>query len=208
MAERFATSRLVAKSQTNVNAGHVSEGPDHAGLGVRIVAYFIDSLVLVGFTSLFVAAAGVNVYLRSESGRENPSDAAIWDSVAILMATVPAWLLLNLLLDLRRGQSIGQYMLGLRVARGDGGEPGTARHLLHWLALHPLLFHPLLAGFWLLFAYVSISLSGSELLFVGSVTVALLCLLAPLACFFFALRDSQRRGLHDWIAGTKVVSIE
>ena len=208
MTERFVASRFVAKSRTDVDVGYAQPQSDHAGLGIRSVAYLVDSLVLFGFAAVFFAVGGLNVYLRTDAGRADASDGAIWAFVVIAMATVPSWLFFNLVLDLCRGQSIGQYVLGLRVTRDDGRPAGVGRHCLHWLALHPLLFHPLLAVFWLLLGYVSVSLLESEAVVIASLSLAILCLLAPLAALFFALGDSQRRGLHDWIAGTKVVRIE
>ena len=204
MAERLAVSRLSVQRKANF----APQAQEHANLGARVFAYAVDSLVLFAFTMLFVSAAFLNVFFRSDSGRTNPSDAVLWDSVAILMATVPAWLLFNLLLTLRRGQSVGQYIVGLRLVRERGSSPGLLRILVYWLALHPLLFHPLLAAFWIILGLVSVSLAESQVAFIGSVAVALLCLIAPLAGFLFALGDSERRGIHDWIAGTKLVRIE
>lgn len=204
MAERLAVSRLASAPAEASFAGD----EDRAGVGTRLLAYVLDSIVLFAFTMLFAAAAFLNIFLRSDSGREDPSDAAIWASVAILMATVPAWLLLNLLLSVRRKQTIGQYVLGLGVFNENGRPAGAPRLIVYWLGLHPLLFHPLLAGFWFLLAYASVSLSQSELAFVGSLAVGLVCLVAPLANFVFLLIDPQRRAIHDRLAGLKVVSLD
>jgi uncharacterized RDD family membrane protein YckC len=194
--------------RVQARAGHAPEAPEHASLSSRGFAYLLDSLVLFAFTMVFVSGSFINIFFRSDNGRENPSDAAITDSVIILFATIPLWFLLNLVMGLKRGQSIGQYVVGLRLTRETGGSPGFFRLVLYWLALHPLLYHPLLAGFWFIFAFVSISLSESEVVFIGALALGFLSLVAPLASFVFALGDAQRRGLHDWIAGTKVVRIE
>lgn len=183
------------------------EGSDHAGFGSRLFSYFIDSLVLFIFTVGFAIVSFLNIFLQSDSGNENPSDATIWASVIILMLTAPAWLLLNLYLGLRRGQTVGQYVTGLGVAKDDGSLPGLARLVVYWLALHPVFFHPLLAWLWLLFAYVSISLSASLPVLIASGAMSALCLLGPLANLFFALADPERRGIHDRVAGLKVVRI-
>jgi uncharacterized RDD family membrane protein YckC len=203
MAERLGTARLAAQA----SARRPADDADHAGLGPRSLAYLLDSLILFAFTMLFALAAFLNIFLRSDSGRENPSDAEIWASVLILMLTVPCWFLLNVVLSAKRGQSLGQYVIGLQVVREEGRDAGFLRLLAYLLALHPLLFHPLLAGFWLLFAYVSISLSESTIVFLAALAMALLCLLGPLANLLVALSDPQRRGLHDRIAGTKVVRV-
>jgi uncharacterized RDD family membrane protein YckC len=164
--------------------------------------------VLFAFGLLFIVAAGLNIWVRSDFGREDPSDAAFWNSAMIFIAAVPAWMLLNLYFEARRGQSLGKYVLGLQVVGQDGRPAAMPRHLLRWLALHPLLFHPLSAGFFGLFTLASISFSSSDALYFFGLAATLLCFLAPLAGFAFALGDPQRRGLHDWIAGTKVVRLE
>lgn len=180
---------------------------DRASLGSRAFAYLLDSAVLFAFTMLFALASFLNIFLRSDSGRQDPSDAAIWHSVLILVLTVPAWLYVNLMLSRRRGQTIGQYVAGLRMVRDNGQPAGGLRLLCYWLLLHPVLFHPLLAVFWLLLAYTSLSLSESRLVVLLAVSIAILCLLSPFANFFFALSDPQRRTLHDRLAGMKLVRL-
>jgi uncharacterized RDD family membrane protein YckC len=207
MAQRFAAARVGANSRIDAKTTHPEELSDHASLGARMIAYLIDSVVLAGLALLFFAAAGLNIYLRSDAGRESVSDAAITDSFVILMATVPAWFALNFGLAVRRGQSLGKYVIGLQAVRVDGRPAGPLRHLVHWLALHPLLFHPLIGMFFGAFAIYSVSFAESLLLLYGGLTIALLCLLAPAAGLFFALGDAQRRGLHDWIAAMKAVRI-
>jgi uncharacterized RDD family membrane protein YckC len=204
MAERLAASRFV----TQTRAASTSDEPEHAGLSTRCLAYLIDSLVLFGFGWLFIGAALINLFVGSNSGLEDPSDAAIRNFVLILLAMVPSWLAFNLLLAKQRQQSVGQYILGLRVVSDDGAPLTLRRVLLRLLALHPLIFHPLLAAFWFFFGLVSVSLAGSQVLYLACVAVTLLCLAAPLVSFAYALGDPQRRGIHDWVSGTKVVRIE
>lgn len=205
MAGRLAARRLAATTQEDVTEDGVDR---HAGLGSRAFAFVLDSVVLFAFALLFATVSFLNIYIATHSGRDNPSDQTITVSVAILMASVPAWLLLNLVLSLKRGQSVGQYVAGLQVVKEDGASPGLLRTLLYWLALHPLLFHPLLAFFWVLLAYVALSLSENTALVIGSLAVGLICFFAPPIAFFTALRDRGRRALHDRIAGVVVVRLE
>ena len=86
-------------------------------------------------------------------------------------------------------------------------HPG-ATSLLYLLAFHPLLFHPIIAGFWGLFGYVGFTLADSRPAFILGVALALLCFLAPIVSLLFALTDSNRRGLHDRIAGVRLVRVE
>jgi uncharacterized RDD family membrane protein YckC len=204
MAERVAASRLATSRRS-------PSTPDlalRAGLGVRAFSFLLDSLVLFAFTMLFATAAFLDIFFRSDSGKSNPSDAAIWTGVAILVAAVPCWLVFNLILGARRGQTVGQYVLGLRVVREDGRTPGIVRLLIYWLALHPVLFHPLLTLFWGLLAYVSLSLSGSPTLVLGGLFVALLCLAGPIVALITISGDGGRRGLHDRVAGVVVTKLE
>lgn len=203
MAERLAVPRRAGDSRARAAPGSAP-----AGLGVRILAYAVDSVVLFAFASAVSAVAFLNILLHSDAGRVTASDRAIWSSAVVLLATVPAWGLLNLLLTARRGQTVGQYMFGLRLQREEGGEPGLARLLLYWLALHPLLYHPMLAGFWVLLAYVSIALSHAMAVAVACTAIGLLSLLAPLASLVMAAGDPERRGIHDRIAGMTVTRVE
>jgi len=208
MAEPLAASRLVTNPNAAAGASHVPQVSDHAGIGPRIIAYLIDSVVLSAFFLVFIAISAVNIYVSSDSGNSDPSDGETWNSVLIALLAVPAWFVVGVLFDLKRGQSLGKYMVGLRVVRSDGRPAGFSRHLTHWLALHPLLFHPVIAGFWALFTWASISFTESTAIYLAGLAATLLCFLAPIVNFVFALGDPLRRGVHDLIAGTKVVRIE
>jgi len=156
---------------------------------------------------LFAAAAFLNIFIGTDYGEGDLSDATAWTGVAILMATIPAWLALNLLLGIARGQTVGQYVLGLRAVGEDGQEPSGMRLIGYWLALHPLLYPPAFTILWLLFAYTALGLSESTVAVVASLALALLCLLAPLGGLVFALADRQRRAIHDRLAGMQVVRV-
>lgn len=200
MADRMAATTTRAREDQ-------ASSYSRSNLGSRLFAYFIDSLLLFGFSSIFWLAAFLNIFLRSDSGKETPSDSAIWNSVLIIMMIAPAWLLVNLFFAMRRAQTGGQYVAGLGIVTEKEAVPGAGRLLLYWLALHPLLYHPLLAGFWGLFTYTTLSLSESNVLFFFGGTLTLLCLLAPLANLFFAVVDPAHRTIHDRLAGMKVVRV-
>jgi uncharacterized RDD family membrane protein YckC len=180
---------------------------DRAGLGVRVLAYLLDSLVLFVFSMVFVIIAGLNIFIRSDYGDAQPSDEAFMTFALILVATIPAWFIVSLLIWRRRGQSVGQYVLGLQTAREDGGRAGTLRLLMHLLALHPLIFHPVFGAFWTFFAYYSWAATESKSLVVGAVALTLLCGIAPVVAFVSAAADPGRRALHDRIAGTRVLRL-
>jgi uncharacterized RDD family membrane protein YckC len=128
--------------------------------------------------------------------------------VYISLLAIPAWLVLTLLLLHRRGQSIGQYVMGLAVAREDGTLPGLATLIAYVMALHPLIFHPILAGFWAILAGVALSLTESDVLVFGSLAIAMLSCIAPVIALITGAAGRGRRALHDRIAGTVVVPLE
>ena len=203
MAERLAASGFASEASTSY-----ASGEDHAGIGVRLLAYALDSAVLIGFAGIFATLAFLSILLGTDAGYDSPSDGAIWIAEALLIGTIPAWLALNVWIGARWGQTIGQYVVGLRVVSEDGSDPPPRRWLFYWLALHPLLYHPIFAGFWALFAYLAVTIASSELLFLFSGAMTLLCLVAPLFGLGFALIDPQRRAIHDRLAGTKVVRLD
>jgi uncharacterized RDD family membrane protein YckC len=189
-------------AETFVDEAEVASEP--AGLGARLMAYALDSVFLFAFTMIFATVAFLNIYLGSDNGADNASDKTIWESVYLLLLTVPGWYLFNLALTAKRGHTVGQFVMGLRLASADGAPPTVKRLAAYWLALHPLLFHPMLAGFWLLFAWVAISISENDLLLILGIALAFLCILAPLASLAFAAFDRQHRGVHDRLAGVRV----
>jgi uncharacterized RDD family membrane protein YckC len=207
MAERLAATALPRKGR-RAAAGTRVEGSEEGVLGARIFAYIIDSIVLAILSVAFVAAGALYMLAQSDWGERDAPDSAQWGFVYASLATVPAWALLNLALMARRGQSIGQYVAGLQVAREDGRDAGLVHLIPYLLALHPLVFHPLLAAFWALLAFVALSLTSSNVLVLGSLAIALLCVAAPLLALVTAASDGGRRALHDRVASTKVVRLE
>jgi uncharacterized RDD family membrane protein YckC len=198
MAERLAASAISART----SASSPDEG--RAALGPRLFAYLLDSLVLFVFTTIFVSLASLAIIASSDFGEQNPSDRAFSIFAVVLLATMPCWLILNVLLIHKRGQTPGQYVIGLRLEMEDGSQPTSGRLLLYWLALHPLLFHPLLAGFWLFIAFFSLGNNGIVVL---SLAMAVLSIVSPVASLLFALVDPEHRALHDRLAGLRVIHL-
>jgi uncharacterized RDD family membrane protein YckC len=204
MAERLAAPGIALSS----GAGVVyAEADGRDAFGSRVLAYLVDTAVLFGFATLFTVLAGLVILVGTGSGRNTISDTQEWAFSAILLATWPAWLLFNLALCARRGQTVGQYVIGLRIVDEAGDAPGYRRVLGYLLSLHPLIFHPMLSGPWLLVGFLGVALAENEVILVLALAVALLCLVGPLANFVFALFDPQRRALHDRLAGLRVVRL-
>jgi uncharacterized RDD family membrane protein YckC len=180
----------------------------HAAASARVLAYLIDSVVLFCFSMIFAVAAGLVLFLDSDQGRDQITDAEAWAFTAISAATILAWLVAGVVMHLKLGQTVGQYVIGLRVQNEDGTAPQARRLLVYWLALHPLLYHPLFCGIWFLVAYVGISLAESDALFVLGTAMGLLSLVAPLAGLVYMLSDPQRRTIHDRLAGVRVQRLQ
>jgi uncharacterized RDD family membrane protein YckC len=180
----------------------------HAAASARVLAYLIDSVVLFCFSMIFAVAAGLVLFLDSDQGRDQITDAEAWAFTAISAATILAWLVAGVVMHLKLGQTVGQYVIGLRVQNEDGTAPQARRLLVYWLALHPLLYHPLFCGIWFLVAYVGISLAESDVLFVLGTAMGLLSLVAPLAGLVYMLSDPQRRTIHDRLAGVRVQRLQ
>lgn len=201
MAERSAASRLAASGR-----GRADETAQTAGLGPRLLAYLLDSVICFGFTMVFATIGGLVIFVSSGGGDRNPSDAAFSALVIVVLATVPAWLLFVAGMYLRRGQSPGQYVTGIEITRDDGGVVSSAQVIAYCLVLHPLVYHPILAGVWAYASYQSV-MHSSLILLLGGITMTVLCIAAPLVSLLFVLTDGRRRGIHDRIAGVRVVKV-
>jgi uncharacterized RDD family membrane protein YckC len=171
----------------------------------RVVAFLIDSVILLTFILVFMAIAGFQLLVTSDFGEMDPPDSSFWAVLAITLAVVPLWALFNVGLYLWRGQSVGQYVAGIRVVHANGSGPSLGKALVRLLVLNPLLFHPFLAVLWALVAAIATSVTVSEVVLVATVTMVLLSLISPFLALFLALFDKERRTLHDRVAGTLVV---
>ena len=195
-------SRLAAVAEDSTG-----DAAETAGLGPRLLAYLLDSVVLFGFTMVFATIAGSIIFISSSFGEENPSDGAFLALVVVLLATMPAWLLFTLALFWWRGQSVGQYLMGLEITRDDSGVPSNGQLAAYSVLLHPIVFHPIMAVLWLYEVYQSVVVAASSILLVAGLVMGVLCVLAPLASLLFAAADRRRRGLHDRLAGMRVVKV-
>lgn len=177
----------------------------HATLSARVAAYFIDSIALLIVVLVFVVVAGA-VLLFSREGNEDPPDAA-WNAFMAILVGGPMifWSLLNLALLNWRAQTLGMFVANIKTASSDTPPLTAKQTAIRWFALHPLLYHPLLSVFWLLFAAYATAATLSRGVLALTLTFAFLGLLAPLAGFAAMALDKERRGLHDRLSGTRVV---
>ncbi len=201
MAERSVAGRLAAVGRDNAD-----DAAETAGLGPRLAAYLLDSVVLSVFALIFAIAAGAIIFFSSDGGESNPSDDAFSALVVVILLTVPAWFLFTTALFWKRGQSIGQYLMGIEITRDDGKVPGNAQIAAYVFCLHPLLFHPIMAVLWAYAAYQSLIHSSLVLLIVG-IAMAFISIIGPLATLAFVMTDRRRRGIHDRLAGMRVIKV-
>ncbi|MGQ9572738.1 MAG: RDD family protein [Dehalococcoidia bacterium] len=175
----------------------------YASFETRLVAFVLDLVVLFSVFLLFIAAAGLQLLLRSDFGDVDPPDAAYDLAAIILMAYLiflPAYFLL---LWAWRGQTVGQMAMAIKVMRRDGRPIGLARAAIRMGGLNflPPVF------FLSLFSLPSAGTSEDALValilvlgLVGLVLIAVQVLGFPSVLF-----DRQRRALHDRLADTIVV---
>src|ERR1700674_4951568 len=76
-----------------------------ARLGVRLSAYVIDSVVLLGFIMGFFALAGLVLWISSDLGKKDPPDSAYYGFMGIFIGgTIIGWSAFNLALLFWRSQ--------------------------------------------------------------------------------------------------------
>jgi uncharacterized RDD family membrane protein YckC len=176
-----------------------------ARLEARLVAFMFDTIILLAFLAIFAIVAMFQLLARSSFGDADPPDSAYYAALGIIAAVVPFWLVFNLWLQSWRGQTVGKYIVGIRIARDDGGQPGVVRTFARLLLLDPVLFHPLLAIPWALLVVYGTMLTSNTMVLVATLTVLLLSVIAAPVALAAILSDGRRRALHDRIAGTLVV---
>ena len=176
-----------------------------ARLEARLVAFIFDTIILLAFLAIFAIVAMLQLLARSSFGDADPPDSAYYAALGIIASVVPFWLVFNVWLQSWRGQTVGKYIVGIRIARDDGGRPGVVRTFARLLLLDPVLFHPLLAVPWALLVVYGTMLTSNTLVLVGTLTVLLLSVIAAPVALAAILSDGRRRALHDRIVGTLVV---
>ena len=180
-----------------------------ATFGARIAAYLIDSIVLLVVLLIFFVIGGAVLLFTSDLGKEDPPDAAFSAFIAILIGgPILFWSLLNLGLTRWRAQTAGMYVVGIIALSDDGDVRAPRRVLARWFGMHPTLYHPLFVPLWSLLAAYATSLTLSRSVLIVTLTLALLCLVVPIAGLAAMALDSEHRGIHDRIARTRVVPVD
>ena len=192
--------------RTSMAAPPAAPGRPFARLNARISAYLVDSVVLLALILVFFVLAGAVLLLSA--GESDPSDTALVTTIVIFSGgSLITWTALNLGLMRWRGQTAGKYVVGIRIVSEEGSPPGLGRLAIRWFGLHPLLFHPLLLLPWTMLTLLSVDFAfrGGIILVLG---LAALAVLSPIVNAASLLLDSERRALHDRLAGTVAVHME
>lgn len=103
-----------------------------AGLGVRVVAFVLDAIVLFSFLMLFTALALLQLFLRTDTGARD-SDAAVWTATYMVLGWLAFVPLYYVALWAWRGQTLGQMAVRVKVVRADGGNVGLGRALVRFV---------------------------------------------------------------------------
>lgn len=184
-------------------AAAAAAGIRSINLWPRIMAYLVDSVILLAVWLVFLIIAGGQLLAW---GTE-PPDSAYYAFFAILMGALLGWSALNIALLGWRGQSAGQYVAGQQVVAEDGLPASLPALLVRWFALNPLLFHPVLSLSWFVFGAIVFTLTLNLVALVVAASMFILCLVAGPLALVSALLSRRRRALHDMVSGTVVVPL-
>jgi uncharacterized RDD family membrane protein YckC len=174
----------------------------------RVSAYLIDSIALIVVLLICFAIAGGYLLAADEQSNGDLPNSAYYTFTGILLGgTIAVWTLVNLFLLQRRGQTLGMYILAIRVASDDGVAPTFRQLAQRWFGLHPLLFHPLLLLPWLVLLFVLASINANVVILGIALGFVLLCVVAPVVALATILIDPQHRALHDRLSHTVVLEL-
>ncbi len=170
-----------------------------ADVGLRMIAAFIDCVLLIGLI-LFLVVGAIFVAGAIPDARE----------LGVLLIVFTAPVLYNAI-ELIWGETLGKKLVDLRVTNRDGSPARFQRRLIRWFCRHGwscLLF----LGFWIWIGAESTGLTRASgrgsavetcLDMLRSAT-AVVFLIEVLGSFLAGL--PRLRALHDLIAGTNVFS--
>lgn len=98
---------------------------------------------------------------------------------------------------LNNGQTLGKKILKLRVVSKDEKKVGIGRMFVRSLFIYGILSS--------LYLTIFVNLFNANMFNIGSVIISYIETFFIVICFFMVLYKKDKRGLHDIIAGTKVI---
>jgi len=93
-----------------------------ASISDRLLALFIDYLIILAYLYVILQIIGLEVF-------DN-----LGESIGVLSIVLLPVMFYHLILELiLNGQSLGKKLLGIKVVKAEGGAPNMAAFLLRWL---------------------------------------------------------------------------
>ncbi len=175
---------------------YASGGTALAGLGRRLAAYFLDSVVvgLVIFYLVYLSA----MVLFAVTDLAAPTSNSTTFLVIVRGIRVAAIYAYFAILEGWTGCGPGKYLTGLRVVDRQGRPPGLWRSCLRAL-IFPAV-HVAIADALYLYFGSTMDLVGVELLSLAALSLSLL--------FFATIREKNGyAGIHELLSGTRTVQI-
>jgi uncharacterized RDD family membrane protein YckC len=170
----------------------------YASFEARVVAGILDAVVLFLITAMLTAFASLIVLISSDFERVAPSDTAITLFWVCIVSIAPAALLYLFVSLVWKGQTIGKSVMHIMIIRNDGRPLGVLGSLGRIIGL---LVYPVFLGAGALGAYVFRDSSTYASIAMG------IAVFLVISGILWAAFDSNRRTLHDRIAGTIVVRV-
>jgi hypothetical protein len=172
----------------------------------RIGGYVVDMVIFAAIAMIVTVISGFILLATTRWGEDDPSDPQFYTFLAIIGFGVPlVWSVLNIALLAWRGQTGGQYVAGVGIARDDGVRAGALTATAWWFCFNPLFFSwpmAFVAGLPLT-AVAAVGVSSLSIFVFGVIFV--ICAAAPLIALASAAIDGQNRALHDRIIGVVAV---
>lgn len=164
-------------------------------------------VIFSAIAMIVTVISGFILLAMTDWAKQDASDNQYYLFLAIIGFGAPGvWSALNIALLATRGQTGGQYVAGLRLAREDGGPLSMSNAAAWWFCFNPLLFSwpmAIVAGLPLT-AVAAVAVSSLSIFAFGVIFVV--CIAAPLLALGSALVDAQNRALHDRVVGVLAVS--
>lgn len=167
---------------------------------LRLAAYVVDWLVTVIVASVLVSIGGLQLYLASDRGTQDPPNGSVYVFFGLALLALPIWMVMTLAGWSTSGRSVGKLATGLRIIDRFGRTPGFVRSLIRFAVYGvenlPIVIAPVVIALWIITddALPAWSVPATALLLLGSVVALLPALVSP-----------GGRTLHDVAAGTTVI---
>jgi uncharacterized RDD family membrane protein YckC len=167
---------------------------------LRLAAYVVDWLVTVIVASVLISIGGLQLYLASDRGTQDPPNGSVYVFLGLALLALPIWMVMTIAGWSTSGRSIGKLATGLRIVDRFGRSPGIVRSLIRFAVYGvenlPIVIAPAVAALWII---------TDDALPAWTVLVAALLLFSSVVALLPALVSSGGRTLHDIAAGTTVI---